>query len=137
MGKAILEDAEIRRKNLSCVWIDAKKAFDSVNHKWLELCLQMQYIPDKIAKLITTTIKNWLINLDIKTPHTKETIGVIKLNQGILQGRLVLCKTFHHLSQPNCMISVRHRRIHLSHIISTKTSLTCRSCTTRRHFINP
>ena len=86
IDKAILEDAEIRRKNLSCEWIDAKKAIDSVNRKWLELCLQMHCIPDKIAKFITTTMKNWLINLEFKTPDTKETIGPIKLNQGILQG---------------------------------------------------
>ena len=46
----------------------------------------MHCIPDKIAKFITTTMLNWLIDLEIKTPDTKETIGPIKLNQGILQG---------------------------------------------------
>ena len=92
--KAILEDSEIRRKNLSCVRIDEKIAFDPVNHKWLELCLQMHCILDKIAKFITTTMKNWQINLEVKTPDTKETLGPIKLDQGILQEDSFCVKRF-------------------------------------------
>jgi len=86
IDKAVLEDAEIRRKNLSCIWVDVKKAFDSINHQWLDLCLKIHCIPQKIAKFITTTMKQWTITLEVQTSDTKETIGPIRLNQGILQG---------------------------------------------------
>ena len=33
--KAILEDTNKNKKNLSCLWVDVKKAFDSVSHSWL------------------------------------------------------------------------------------------------------
>jgi len=75
----------VRRKNLSCVWIDVKKAFDSVNLKWLELCPHMLSILDKIVKFITTILKNLQINLEVKTLDTKKIICLIKLNQGIFQ----------------------------------------------------
>ena len=40
MDKSRLEDAQLNRKSISCVWVDVKKAFDSVSQKWLELCLE-------------------------------------------------------------------------------------------------
>jgi len=33
IDKAILEDATKNNKNLSCIWIELKKAFDSVSHR--------------------------------------------------------------------------------------------------------
>ena len=32
----ILRDARYNRKNMSCAWLDVKKAYDSVSHKWLK-----------------------------------------------------------------------------------------------------
>ena len=74
-----------KEESLLCMdW--CKESIWFCQHKWLELCLQIHCIPDKIAKFITTTMKNWLINPEIKTLDTKATIGPIKLNQGTLQG---------------------------------------------------
>ena len=72
-----------------------KKAFDSANLKWLELCLHMLSILDKIVKLITTILKN----LEVMTLDTKETVDPIKLNQGILQGDSFSVKLFTVLTQ--------------------------------------
>ena len=33
VDKAIREDAQFNRRNITCVWVDVKKAFDSVSHK--------------------------------------------------------------------------------------------------------
>jgi len=76
-----------------------KKAFDSANLKWLELCLHMLSILDKIVKFITTILKNLQISLDVMTLDTKETIDPIKLNQGILQGDSFCVKLFTVLTQ--------------------------------------
>ena len=100
IDKGILEDAEIRRKNLSYVWIDVKKAFDSVNHKWLKLCLQMHCIPDKIAKFITVESNNEKLDDQSgdQDPGYKRDHRPHKIKSRNTLGGIVLCKTFHHLS---------------------------------------
>ena len=67
IDKAVLEDAQFGRKNLSYTWIDVKKAFDSINHNWLKFCLQIHSIPTKIAQFISNTIKHWKITQEVKT----------------------------------------------------------------------
>ena len=84
IDKTTLEEARDRNKNLSCVWIDVKKTFDSVNHKWLTLCLQMHNIPLKIINFIKNTMESWSITLKVKPNNAKESIGPIYLKQGIL-----------------------------------------------------
>ena len=54
MDKAILEDAQFNKKNITC---DVKKAFDSVSHKWLELCLEHHGLPAKLTAFIKTIVK--------------------------------------------------------------------------------
>ena len=76
-----------------------KKAFDSANLKWLELCLHMLSILDKIVKFITTILKNLQINLELMTLDTKETVDPIKLIQRLLQGDSFCVKLFTVLTQ--------------------------------------
>ena len=35
INKMIFENCKKRKRNLSCAWIDYKKAFDSVTHEWI------------------------------------------------------------------------------------------------------
>ena len=86
IDKAILEDAQSNRKNISCVWVDVKKAFDSVSYAWLECCLHHYGLPTKITALIKNIMKNWKITLDVQTKDGRAKIGPITLNRGILQG---------------------------------------------------
>ena len=73
MDKAILEDAQFNRKNITCPWVDVKKAFDSVSHKWLELCLEHHGLPAKLTAQRS----------QLKMGKTKLAIS---LHRGILQG---------------------------------------------------
>ena len=86
IDKTVTEDAKINHKNLSMVWIDIKKAFDSVSHEWIIKELQMYETHPKIISLIEKIINSWTIALEIVTAQDKEHIGPIKLNRGILQG---------------------------------------------------
>ena len=64
-------------KNITCVWVDVKKAFDSVSHKWLELCLEHHGLPTKQAAFIKNIIKKWEITLEVTTKDGKDKIGPI------------------------------------------------------------
>ena len=74
--------------------MDVKKAFDSVNHKWLTLFLQMDNIPLKITNFIKNTMERWSITLEVKLNNAKESIGPIQLKQGILQGASFCVRLF-------------------------------------------
>ena len=41
INKMILENCKKRKRNLSCAWIDYKKAFDSVPHEWILRSLEL------------------------------------------------------------------------------------------------
>ena len=74
MDIAILEDAQFNRKNITCVCVDVKKAFDSVSHKWLELCLEHHGLPTKLTAFIKNIIKKWEITLEVTTKDGKDKI---------------------------------------------------------------
>ena len=74
MDQAILEDAQFNKKNITYVWVDVKKAFDSVSHKWLELCLEHHGLPAKLTAFIKTIVKKWKITLDVTTENVKNQI---------------------------------------------------------------
>ena len=52
IDKTVAEDAKINHKNLSMVWIDIKKAFDSISQEWIIKMLQMYETHPKIISLI-------------------------------------------------------------------------------------
>ena len=85
IDKTVAEDAKINHKNLSMVWIDIKKAFDSVSHEWIIKVLEMYETHPKIISLIEKIINSWTITLEIVTAQGKEHIGPIKVNRGIMQ----------------------------------------------------
>ena len=86
IDKAILEDACKNKKNLSCLWIDVKKAFDSVSHAWLSMVLKDHGINKKLSYFIENIIKSWRTTLYVSTAEGPTAIGPIKINRGILQG---------------------------------------------------
>ena len=87
IDKMVLEDAHYQKKNLSCSWVDVKKAFDSVSHQWIIRTLEMRWIHNSLIHLIkSATAKTWRITLEVNTSNGKETIDPIKVNRGILQG---------------------------------------------------
>ena len=86
IDKMVLEDARYQKKNLSCTWMDVKKAFDSVSHWWVIKTLEMHGIHDGLVHLIKSVMNTWSITLEVNTNDGKEKIGPIKVNKGILQG---------------------------------------------------
>ena len=86
MDKEILDDAQFNRKNIAYVWVDGKKAFDSVSHKWLELCLEHHGLPAKVTAFIKTIVKKWKVTLEVTTENGNNKIGSISSHRGILQG---------------------------------------------------
>ena len=86
VDRMVLEDAQFNLKNLTCTWVDLKKAFDSVSHPWLFRCLECHGVPIVLIDFIKNIVKTWEISIEINTKNGKEKIETIKVNRGILQG---------------------------------------------------
>ena len=51
IDKLLLLDSRAKHKNQELLWIDYKKAYDSVLHSWIWKCLQMFKISDNDCSL--------------------------------------------------------------------------------------
>ena len=86
VDRMVLEDTQFNLKNLTCTWVDLKKAFDSVSHPWLFRCLERHGAPVVLIDFIKNIVKTLEISIEINTTNGKEKIETIKVNRGILQG---------------------------------------------------
>ena len=84
LDRMVLEDAQFSLKNLTCTWVDLKKAFDSVSHPWLFPCLECHGVPVVLIDFIKNIVKTWEISIEINTKNGKEKLETIKVNRGIL-----------------------------------------------------
>ena len=86
VDRMVLEDTQFNLKNLTCTWVDLKKAFDSASHPWLFRCLECHGVPVVLIDFIKNIVKTWKISIEINKENGKEKIKTIKVNRGILQG---------------------------------------------------
>ena len=82
----LLEECRMRKKNLSCTWVDVAKAYDSVSHKWLLRTLQMHKIPTAITNTIMKLSTLWKTRLRVKTQSGVVLTESIQFKRGIYQG---------------------------------------------------
>ena len=71
IDKVVLEDAHYQKKNLSCSWVDVKKAFASVSRQWIIRTLEMHGIHNSLIHLIKSATKTWRITLEVNTSNGK------------------------------------------------------------------
>ena len=74
-----------RKKNALYIWLDYKKAFDSVPHSWLIKSLKLAKVPSTIIKAIERLTETWSMNAYLLTSKENITTDEIKYKKGILQ----------------------------------------------------
>jgi hypothetical protein len=82
IDRTITKDCKKRHTNLSMVWIDYRKAFDSVPHSWILKCLKLYRINDKIQAIIRHSMSLCKTTL---TCYNKDVCN-IRIRRGIFQG---------------------------------------------------
>ena len=55
------------RRNAVCVWLDYKKAFDSIPHSWLLKSLELAKVPPEIIRAIRTLTETWATSAQLQT----------------------------------------------------------------------
>ena len=82
IDKTILRNAKLKKKNLEMIWIDYKKAYDSVPHSWILESLSTIKVNASINKFLRKAMKMWRTELMVE----KESCGLCDIKSGIFQG---------------------------------------------------
>ena len=82
IDKAILTNAKRKHKNLEMVWIDYKKAYDSVPHSWIIASLENVNTHPGIIQFMKSVMPKWKTELYADG----ESCGLCEINSGIFQG---------------------------------------------------
>ena len=84
INKMILENCKKRKRNLSCAWIDYKKAFDSVPHERILRSLGLFKVSPTVVEFLT--VKNWKTQLTLTHESGTLMSDNINIKRGIFQG---------------------------------------------------
>ena len=86
INKMVHEEVKENRRNLTTVWLDYKKAFDSVPHSWIVESLKLARVPDKIINAISVLMTKWKTKMHIYGENKNLETDEIEYNRGIIQG---------------------------------------------------
>ena len=86
INKMILKNWKKRGRNLSCAWIDYKKAFDSVPHEWILRSLELFKVSPKVVGFLKHNMKNWKTQLILTHESGTLMSDNINIKRGIFQG---------------------------------------------------
>ena len=86
LDKTITEDAHRKQRNVSMMWIDYKKAYDSVPHTWIIKMMEIYKIDKTTRKFIQELMPTWRSQLNLHYEGGKITTDNIKFRRGIFQG---------------------------------------------------
>ena len=63
INKMILQEVQMRKKNLAVPWTDYKKAYDMVPHSWIVECLGMVGVSEQIKHFFSESMKSLRVDL--------------------------------------------------------------------------
>ena len=86
INKMILKNYKKRKRNLSCAWIDYKKAFNSFPHEFILRSLELFKVSPRVVAFLKHNLKNWKTQLILTHESGTLISDNINIKRGILQG---------------------------------------------------
>ena len=86
INRVVTNEVTKGRRNVNMIWLDHKKAYDSVPHAWIIEALKLAKVPDNIIGAIQHLIRKWQTELNIPTVNGNIRIGEILYKKGVFQG---------------------------------------------------
>jgi hypothetical protein len=125
ISKAIYEDCRRKNKNLSIVWIDYQKAFDSVPHSWVKKSIELLGVNSKIFRFCKLSVGKWNTRLHLKTKQEVMQSQHIQIRRGIFQGDslspLIFCIALipltNELNRTECGYRIHRTDRKISHLL--------------------
>ena len=94
IDRKFCQDSQRGRCNLSMAWIDVKKAYDSVDHRWLEQMFYLHRFPRWIDDVITRLSAKWNSKIAARIVKRMETSERIRFSKGLPQGDALCPRLF-------------------------------------------
>ena len=82
IDKAVMEDSRRRQRDLAMVWVDYRKAYDMVPHKWIEKCLKLCGVAENVCRVLLLSMNQWRVQLN----SGNKMLGEVSIRRGIFQG---------------------------------------------------
>ena len=89
INKSILKEVKNSRRNLVTVWLNYRKAFDSIPHSWLLQALKSAKVTGIIINAIKNFTKSWYATLTLSCETETLRTELIKFFKGIFQGQSI------------------------------------------------
>ena len=86
INKNILTDALRKKKNLHMLYVDYKKAYDSIPHAWIRESLSIYKISPTIINFICTSMLKWKVDLSLFYDGGCVRVENVLFKRGIFQG---------------------------------------------------
>ena len=94
IDRMVTLDCHRGHRNLSMAWVDVKKAYDTVDHKWLSKCMDVHCFPYWLCKVIRQLLKTWNTKIIVRTKYGTETSRTIRFMRGLPQGDALCPRLF-------------------------------------------
>ena len=119
-----MKQASRRKRNIHSMYVDYRKAFDSVPHSWLLFILNHYKIHPTIVNFLETTMNTWQTSLTIRRDGISISSEPIRIRRGIYQGDalspLWFCLALNPLSEllDETNVGFRLKHDNTQHILS-------------------
>ena len=80
--------------NLSMAWIDVRKAYDSIDHKWLKEMMILHKFPQWLSSVVQRISARWNTWINARTRQGDEVSEIIKFNKDLPQGDALFPRLF-------------------------------------------
>ena len=81
-----MSEVRNKKRNLITIWLDYKKAFNSVPHEWLIKSLHLAKLPEDLIRAIEHLTSQWSTVLHLKGEEEIIVSDIIYFVKGIFQG---------------------------------------------------
>ena len=86
LNTTITEEVKNNRRNLMSIWLDYRKAFDSVPHTWIIECLKLAKVHPVLVRAIEMLMRNWSTKLQLQSENEMIESEYNKHLRGIFLG---------------------------------------------------
>ena len=94
IDRMVCQDSRRSKRNLSMAWIDVRKDYDSIDHKWLKEMMILHKFPQWISRVVQRISARWNTRINARARQGDEVSEMIKLNKGLPQGDALCPRLF-------------------------------------------
>ena len=94
IDRIVILDCHRRKRNVSMGWVDVKKAYDSIDHGWLEEMMLMHRFPSWLCRAIQNLSRSWSTRIVTTTRKGREVSDIIRFRRGLPQGDALCPRLF-------------------------------------------